>query len=290
MRTVSSPLPPPPGYCPANSPGAAMPITFRTRLLPRSAKIRLPAASIAGEGVYNCAAVAGPPSPAKLPGSGKYGPLPATVLIFPSGLTFRIRLLNPSAKNRLPALSTASWGGKVESRLHRRAAVSREARRPGPGHEGQNPCRAHLEDRLSATAQGTGCRPRPSPGGDPERHRGGRGAVLRRGRAPTRHRGDHPVRVDLSHPARVVRDDRGCPPRRKHYPLGAASCAWVAEPPSPENPSWPCTRHGGDDAVWIDLPHPVVERVPDVEVAGGIQCEALRPFSSAWVAGPPSPP
>src|SRR5260370_1327859 len=96
------PIPP---YCPPAKPGAAMPTTFRTRRLLKSEKKRLPAASIATpKGRHNRAAVAGPPSPAKLPGLPKpAGPLPATVLIVPAGLTLRIRLLSISAKKRVPA-------------------------------------------------------------------------------------------------------------------------------------------------------------------------------------------
>src|SRR5581483_9626659 len=77
-------------YCPPITPGAAMPITFRMRWLPSSQMKRLPAASIATpKGSANCAAVAGPPSPAK-----PAVPVPAAVVIMPSTLILRIRKIS----------------------------------------------------------------------------------------------------------------------------------------------------------------------------------------------------
>src|ERR1017187_950223 len=53
-------------------------------------------------GLANCALVAGPPSPEK-PGD----PVPATLVIVPSGATLRMRWFQQSAMYKLPALSTA---------------------------------------------------------------------------------------------------------------------------------------------------------------------------------------
>src|ERR1039457_3865884 len=87
-------------------------VTFRIRLFIRSAMKRLPALSTATSlGWFSSAAVAGPPSPLK-----PAVPLPATVLIVPAAVTFRMRLL-PSAMKRLPALSTAmpaGWNSSAE--------------------------------------------------------------------------------------------------------------------------------------------------------------------------------
>jgi hypothetical protein len=63
-------------------------VTFRMRLLLKSAMKRLlkPSTTTAA-GAASCAAVAGPPSPLK-----PYVPVPATVLITPAAVTFRMRL------------------------------------------------------------------------------------------------------------------------------------------------------------------------------------------------------
>src|ERR1041385_2197327 len=67
--------------------------TFRTRLLPVSAMMRLPAPSTATpEGWYSVPLVAAPPSP-----EWPWAPLPATVVMMPAGESLRIRLLPASA-------------------------------------------------------------------------------------------------------------------------------------------------------------------------------------------------
>src|SRR5664280_654782 len=77
--------------------------TRRTRLLPASAMYRLPAASTNRPyGMSRHAWVAGPPSPQK-----PLVPLPATVVMVPSGATRRTRSWPGSAMYRLPAASTA---------------------------------------------------------------------------------------------------------------------------------------------------------------------------------------
>src|SRR5664280_2832879 len=80
-------------------PGVA---TRRTRLLAKLAMYRLPAASTARPSGTRQAWVAGPPSPQK-----SLVPLPATVVMVPSGATRRTRVLLLSAMYRLPAASTA---------------------------------------------------------------------------------------------------------------------------------------------------------------------------------------
>ena len=62
-------------------------LTFRTRLLSVSAMKRFPCPSaVTPQGRASIALVAGPPSPLK-----PYDPFPATVVMMPAGLTFRIR-------------------------------------------------------------------------------------------------------------------------------------------------------------------------------------------------------
>src|SRR5215208_4858212 len=69
---------------------------------------RLPAASTARpRGQLSAAFVAGPPSPEK-PST----PRPTTVVMIPSGLTWRTRWLSPSEMKRLPAPSSALKVGK----------------------------------------------------------------------------------------------------------------------------------------------------------------------------------
>src|SRR5579862_2347220 len=61
-------------------------------------------------GSLSCAQVAGPPSPEKQ----QFAPLPATVVMIPSGETLRIWVLNSqSAIDRLPAPSTATPTGSI---------------------------------------------------------------------------------------------------------------------------------------------------------------------------------
>src|SRR5665213_2281490 len=89
--------------------------TFRIRSLPESAMKRLPEASTATlVGVFRDAAVARPPSPENPPQAANVhtGPVPATVVIMPPGDTFRIRLFQLSAMNRLPEASTATPSGR----------------------------------------------------------------------------------------------------------------------------------------------------------------------------------
>ena len=87
------------------------PETLRIRLLPVSAMYKLPAESKAmANGLDNCALVAEPLSPPKLPGYPA-GPLPATVVTTPPE-TLRMRLLPVSAMYTLPAESTAMPDGK----------------------------------------------------------------------------------------------------------------------------------------------------------------------------------
>src|SRR3974377_321638 len=79
------------------------------RLFPESTKRKFPSGSTARAiGLLSCAEVAGPPSPAK-----PAVPFPATVLITPSGVTLRIRLLLKSAMKRLPAQSKARPVGEL---------------------------------------------------------------------------------------------------------------------------------------------------------------------------------
>ena len=86
--------------------------TLRMRALPLSAITRFPTASTpTAPGEFREAPVAGPPSPEK-PST----PLPATVVIMPSVLTFRIRLPRISATYKFPAGSRAiPSGGARES-------------------------------------------------------------------------------------------------------------------------------------------------------------------------------
>src|SRR5438552_17933212 len=86
-------------------------VTLRIRL--KSAMNRLPVASAATPwGAPRDALVAGPPSP-----EPALLPLPATVLIIPSRVTFRIRWLPRSAMKRLPAASTATPQGRFRDAL-----------------------------------------------------------------------------------------------------------------------------------------------------------------------------
>jgi hypothetical protein len=59
-------------------------------------------------------------------------------------------------------------------------------------------------------------------------------------------------------------------------PAANQSRAAVAGPPSPENPILARADDGGDASVGIDLAHPVVEQIADIEVAGGVQGQVLR--------------
>src|SRR5664280_592050 len=82
-------------------------VTSRTRLLAKLAMYRLPAASTNRPyGMFRHVWVAGPPSPQK-----PLVPLPATVVMVPSGATRRTRLLSSSLMYRLPAASTARPAG-----------------------------------------------------------------------------------------------------------------------------------------------------------------------------------
>ena len=51
-------------------------------------------------------------------------PLPATVVMIPSGETLRMRLLLVSAMNRLPALSAATDDGYAKLRAGGRSAIA----------------------------------------------------------------------------------------------------------------------------------------------------------------------
>src|SRR5580704_12807817 len=85
-----------------------LPSTLRMRLSPESAMKRSSAASTAiPVGLFNCANVAGPPSP-QAGGAAQATPVPATVEILKAVSTRRIRLSPVSAMKRLPLLSTAT--------------------------------------------------------------------------------------------------------------------------------------------------------------------------------------
>src|SRR5512139_3235054 len=72
------------------------------RWFPKSAKSSEPSgANAKPAAAYNVAAVAGPPSPLK-----PISPVPATVVMIPSGLIFRIREFDP--KYNAPSLATTA--------------------------------------------------------------------------------------------------------------------------------------------------------------------------------------
>src|SRR5579871_2203440 len=89
------------------------PLTLRIRLFRVSAMYTLPAASTAtARGPLSMALVASPPSPEK-----PAWPFPATVVMVPPGVTWRMRLLLRSAMYRLPLESTATPVGWLSDAL-----------------------------------------------------------------------------------------------------------------------------------------------------------------------------
>ena len=92
-----------------------VPLVFTSRMEPESVKKRLPAPStVMPDGPLIAADVAGPPSPLE-PAT----PLPAKVVMLPSGSTLRIRWFPTSPMKRSPELSVATLYGLFMTLTHR---------------------------------------------------------------------------------------------------------------------------------------------------------------------------
>src|SRR5437660_724406 len=126
-----------PGYWPATSPGAAMPITFRLRWLNRSAMSRFPPASIATP----WASYSRPARERVLaaPGGGRDDPA-GTHLAHPR--------VAPVGDVQVAGGIDGQAQGEIQPRRRGRAAIPRELGLAGSRHRGHDPARIQLPHPL----------------------------------------------------------------------------------------------------------------------------------------------
>src|SRR5262245_53837858 len=123
-------------------------VTFRTTPISAHAMYKLPDASTTtATGELICAEVAGPPSP-----ENPLAPVPATVRMMPSGVTFRTRWLLGSAMYRSPAVSTATSAMPLNCAEMAGPPSPAEPRAPVPATVVITPAALTLRTRLLPSA------------------------------------------------------------------------------------------------------------------------------------------